>query len=104
LLVTDRPKGSLILVDVDSGLKTFVEGLPSVMARADGGMLDIIAHPDFDRNHTIFYSYSTILADSTSTMAVDRARLEGTRIVDRERIFTALPYYKEPNHLAAGYC
>ena len=98
LLVTDRPKGTLILVDIDDGTRTFVEGLPPVMASADGGMLDIIVHPDFERNHTIYYSYSTMREDSTSTLAVDRATLEGTRIVGSERIFSALPYYKEPNH------
>lgn len=98
LLVTDRPKGSLILVDMDNGEKTLIDGLPLVMAKADGGMLDIAVHPDFDRNHTIYYSYSTMHEDSTSTMAVDRATLKGTHIVNRERIFTALPYYKEPNH------
>ena len=98
LLVTDRSKGTLILVDVDNGERTTIGGLPPVFVSGDGGMLDIIVHPDFDRNHIIFYSYSTIREDSTSTMAVDRATLETNRIIGRERIFTALPYYKEPNH------
>jgi len=98
LLVTDRSKGTLILVDVDNGERTTIGGLPPVFVSADGGMLDIIVHPDFDKNHIIFYSYSTIREDSTSTMAVDRATLERNRIISRERIFTALPYYKEPNH------
>jgi glucose/arabinose dehydrogenase len=98
LLVTDRSNGTLIRVDLDNGRMTTIEGLPPVLASADGGLLDIIVHPDFDRNHTIFYSYSTIREDSSSTMAVDRATLEGNRIVIRERIFSALPYYKEPNH------
>ena len=98
LLVTDRSKGTMILVDVDNGERTTIEGLPPVLVSADGGMLDIIVHPDFDRNHIIFYSYSTIREDSTSTMAVDRATLERNRIISRERIFSAMPYYKEPNH------
>lgn len=98
LLVTDRSKGTLILVDVDNGERITIGGLPPVFVSGDGGMLDIIVHPDFDRNHIIFYSYSTIREDSTSTMAVDRATLERNRIINRERIFTALPYYKEPNH------
>jgi len=98
LLVTDRSKGTLILVDVDNGERTTIGGLPPVFVSGDGGMLDIIVHPDFDKNHIIFYSYSTIREDSTSTMAVDRATLERNRIISRERIFTALPYYKEPNH------
>ena len=98
LLLTDRSKGTLIIVDVDNGERTTIGGLPPVFVSGDGGMLDIIVHPDFDRNHIIFYSYSTIREDSTSTMAVDRATLERNRIISRERIFTALPYYKEPNH------
>lgn len=101
LLVTDRPKARMILVNVENGTQTTVDGLSrhvGIFANADGGMLDVIVHPDFKNNHTIYYSYSTVREDSTSTMAVDRAKLEGTRIVDRERIFSALPYYKEPNH------
>ena len=98
LLVTDRAKGRMILVNVKKGTQTLIDGLPPIFASADGGMLDVIVHPDFENNHTIYYSYSIIREDSTSTMAVDRAKFDGARIVDRERIFLALPYYKEPNH------
>jgi aldose sugar dehydrogenase len=98
LLVTDRPKARMILLNVDDGTQSDIDGLPPIFASADGGMLDVIVHPDFENNHTIYYSYSIIRDDSTSTMAVDRAEFDGTRIVDRERIFLALPYYKEPNH------
>jgi len=98
LLVTDRPNARMILVNVDAGTQTNIDGLPPILASGDGGMLDVIVHPDFKNNQTIYYSYSSIRTDSTSTMTVDRARLDGTRIVDSERIFSALPYYKEPNH------
>ena len=98
LLVTDRPKARMILVNVNDGTQTPIDGLPAIFASADGGMLDVVVHPDFENNHTIYYSYSIIREDSTSTMAVDRAKLDGVRIVDRDRIFLALPYYKEPNH------
>jgi aldose sugar dehydrogenase len=98
LLVTDRPTARMILVNVDDGTQTPIDGLPPIFASADGGILDVIVHTDFENNHTIYYSYSVIREDSTSTMAVDRAQLDGVRIVGRERIFLALPYYKEPNH------
>jgi glucose/arabinose dehydrogenase len=98
LLVTDRQKARMILVNVDDGTQSNIDGLPPIFASGDGGILDVIVHPDFKNNHTIYYSYSLIREDSTSTMAVDRATLEGIRIVNRELIFTALPYYKEPNH------
>jgi glucose/arabinose dehydrogenase len=98
LLVTDRAKGSMILVNVEKGTQKLIDGLPPIFASADGGMLDVIVHPDFENNHTIYYSYSIIREDSMSTMAVDRAKFDGTQIVNRERIFLALPYYREPNH------
>lgn len=98
LLVTDRPKASMLLVNMDDGTQTNINGLPEIFASGDGGMLDVIAHPDFTNNHTIYYSYSYIREDSTSTLAVDRATLEGSQIIKKERIFSALPYYKEPNH------
>jgi glucose/arabinose dehydrogenase len=98
LLVTDRPKARMILVNVDNGTQSNIDGLGPVFASADGGMLDVIVHPEFRNNQTIYYSYTLIREDSTSTMAVDRARLAGTRVVNSERIFSAFPYYKEPNH------
>jgi len=98
LLVTDRAKGRMILVNVKMGTQTLVDGLPPIFASADGGMLDVIVHQDFENNHTIYYSYSITREDSTSTMAVDRAKFDGAHIVNREQIFLALPYYKEPNH------
>jgi glucose/arabinose dehydrogenase len=98
LLVTDRREGTMMRINVGNGNKTLITGLPSVFASGDGGMLDVIVHPDFKNNQTIYYSYSVIRDDSTSTMVVDRAKLEGTGIVQRETLFTALPYYKEPNH------
>ena len=98
LIVTDRPKGRMVLVNVKNGTQTSIDGLPPLFASADGGMLDVIVDPDFENSHKIYYSYSIVREDSTSTMAVDRAELHGTRIVNRERIFSALPYYKEPNH------
>jgi len=100
LLVTDRLKGKIWMVDVRSGEKDLVEDIPTALTGGDGGMLDIVVHREFDNNHWIYFSYS-ISQDSLSTMVVERARLDGKRMRDRKRIFTASPHYKEPNHFGS---
>lgn len=92
LVVSDRPRGDMIIVNVENGRKTYVKGVPSVNHRGDGGLLDIIAHPEFETNKLIYYVYSFNNEDGFS-LAVERARLEKDSLVDRKRVFVAQPYY-----------
>ena len=97
LLATDRATGRLLRIDVEKGSKTVIKGAPDAFCNADGGLLDVALHPQFDKNRWIYLSFS-VLKDSVSTMVVERAQLSGDSLTGRERIFTALPWYKEPNH------
>ena len=89
-LVAERAAGRIVFVDLSSGRKAPLAGLAGVLAEGDGGVLDVVLHPGFDTNRSLYIAYSVAL-DSGSTTVVDRARLEGDRLVDRRRIFTALP-------------
>jgi glucose/arabinose dehydrogenase len=88
LLASDRRAGRLLLVDSRRGRATEVAGVPRVWGKGDAGLLDVVLHPGFARNGWIYFSYSA-LVDSASTLAVDRARLRDSVLVDRERLFTA---------------
>lgn len=97
LLVTDRVVGHIVLVNTETGEKSYLQDVPKVVGAGDGGMLDILVHPDYRKNGWIYFAYST--GDTTSnTMVVDRAKLDGLKLVQRERLFTALPFYKKPLH------
>ncbi len=97
LLVTDRAVGNMILVDTKTGRKDLLQDVPDVVGKGDGGLLDILVHPDYVTNGWIYFSYSE--GDTSSnTMVVDRAKLDGLKLVKRERLFTALPYYNKPLH------
>ncbi len=97
LLVTDRAIGNMVVVNTETGEKELLQGVPKVVGQGDGGLLDILVHPDYKNNGWIYFSYSE--GDTTSnTMVVDRAKLVGLKLVQRERLFTALPYYKKPLH------
>ncbi len=93
MIVSDRPVGKMILVNVDNGNKTLVKGVPEVNNEGDGGLLDILPHPQYKTNHELFYVYS-YKSDSIYSLAVMRATLAGDSLINQKRIFTAQPFYK----------
>jgi aldose sugar dehydrogenase len=85
LLVSER-RGRLLLVD--GAARTEVQGVPGALhAQGQGGLLDVVPHPDA-ASGWIYFTWSR--GDSTATVtALSRARLDGTRLVDVEHLFTA---------------
>lgn len=73
LLVTERP-GHLKLVTLD-GKVGEVSGVPKVAHGGQGGLGDVVLHPDFARNQLIYLSYAEAGERDTRGAAVARARL-----------------------------
>ena len=96
MLVTDRPSGSIFVIDINTGKKTLIKGLPSVVIDGDGGMLDVLPHPDFAKNNLIFFAYAH-QDEKGGTLAVESAKLNGDSLTERKRVFSAKPYYKKYN-------
>ena len=88
LLVTERP-GRLRIVRGGKLLPTPVTGVPEVFARGQGGLLDVVAHPNFATNKLIYLSYSKPLGDGAATTAVARGRFENNALVDVKEVFVA---------------
>lgn len=85
LLVTERP-GRLKLLRDDEA--TEISGLPDdLFATNQGGLLDVVLHPDYETNGWIYFTYSKGSRDATAT-TLFRARLDGDELVDREQLFT----------------
>ena len=85
-----------------------IDGVPAVFDSVDAGLLDVVVHPDFTANRLVYYAYSQ-RTDSGATTVVERAELQGTRLIARRQIFAAYPAVKGANHfgsrllLRAGY-
>ena len=88
ILVTERP-GRLRIIRDGRLLPTPVEGVPPVFAVGQGGLLDVVPHPDFATNRLVYLSYSKPLGGQESTTAVIRGRFEDDRLTDVEEIFLA---------------
>jgi glucose/arabinose dehydrogenase len=74
LLVTEK-KGALKLLDVATGRKVDITGIPTVAYGGQGGFGDVILHPGFTGNGFVYLSYAEPGADGASGAAVARARL-----------------------------
>lgn len=87
MLVTER-NGNLRIVTPDGQLSDPVSGVPEVVARGQGGLLDVILHPDYASNGWLYLSFSRSGQNGTGT-AIARARLEGSGLRDVATIFAA---------------
>jgi aldose sugar dehydrogenase len=89
MLITERP-GRLRIVRNGVLLPTPVEGVPEVFAQGQGGLLDVVPHPDFSTNRLIYLSFSKPYPDEDgATTAIGRGRLVNDALVDFETLFVA---------------
>ncbi len=87
ILVTERP-GRLRIIRGGKLLDAPVAGVPAVVARGQGGLLDIVAHPQYATNRFVYLSFSKPVGDSATT-AVIRAKFEKDALTDVKEIFVA---------------
>ena len=87
MLITERP-GRLRVVADGRLQREAISGVPKVAARGQGGLLDVVLHPDYASNGWIYLSFSAPVRRRAHT-AVVRARLDGNRLADLQSIFNA---------------
>ena len=91
LLVSERP-GRLRLVENGKLLPEPIVGLPdNLTASGQGGLLDVVLHPDFERNNWVYFSYVGSNWLGSMNTEVARGRLDGAHLRDVEVVFQALP-------------
>lgn len=94
-LVTERPGG--IKHVAPSGEMTDVTGVPQVFAKRQGGLFDVVLHPNFADNNTVFLAYAAGSEDSNRT-TVARGVLEGRALSDVTVIFEVTPTKRGGGH------
>ena len=87
MLITERP-GRLRIVRNGTLLPDPVAGVPEVFARGQGGLFDVLSHPNFASNRLLYLSYARPKGEG-STTAVIRGQFENDQITDIEEIFEA---------------
>ena len=77
VLVSEK-KGTLLLVHLDDRSKVPVKGVPNVAYGGQGGLGDVILHPEYKENHWIYLSYAEQDASGKRGAVVVRARFHPT--------------------------
>lgn len=90
-LITEK-SGYINLISKDGKSVTKITGLPKVDSRGQGGLLDIVIDPDFDKNQTIYWSFSEPYEKGNLT-SVGKGVLNGNKILNSKVIFRATPSY-----------
>ena len=92
LLVTEKA-GKLWLVDTTTGKRTAVTGVPKVDAGGQGGLGDVIVHPDFAGNGYIYLSWveagdrdmrGAVVGRGKLVMNGKTARIDGLQVIWRQ--------------------
>jgi len=99
VLITER--GGTIRVVENGELRSDpLSGVPEVVARGQGGLLDINLHPDYEENGWIYYSYSKPGSGGTTT-SIERAKLNGYELVDHEEVYTGNQFTNAGHHFGS---
>ncbi|MAM00404.1 MAG: hypothetical protein CL583_18340 [Alteromonadaceae bacterium] len=96
LLVTERA-GTLRVLDSRNQLSDPLKGTPEVLARGQGGMLDVALDPAFEENQLVYLSFAEG-DESGSGTALGRGELVDGRIRNFEVIFRQEPKVSGTNH------
>ena len=101
LLVTEKP-GSLLLVNLNDHSRVAVKGVPKVAYGGQGGLGDIILHPQYKENYWIYLSYAEQDASGNRGAVVIRAQLRpasaGPKLENIEVIWKQEPKLSGSGH------
>jgi glucose/arabinose dehydrogenase len=101
------PSGELLITERAGRLRILrngvldaapIAGVPEVRITALGGLLDVLPHPNFATNRTLYLSYTKGGEGNLTTTALTRARLDGMKLVDQKEIFVADNWSNSPTN------
>ncbi|PWK51905.1 PQQ-dependent sugar dehydrogenase [Pleionea mediterranea] len=97
-LVTER-SGQMYRIDVKTGQRKEVSGLPKITSRNQGGLLDIELHPDYNNNGWIYFSFASPEGEGRGdNTAIVRAKLKDHQLVEKQVVYKATPNSTRSHH------
>jgi len=97
LLITERA-GRLRIVQKDFTLDPKpVSGLPDIIASGQGGLFDVVLHPQYSKNGWIYFAYSEPGTGGWGT-ALSRGKLVGHQMTNVQVLFSMEPKTRSNHH------
>ncbi|MCB7479786.1 PQQ-dependent sugar dehydrogenase [Christiangramia sediminis] len=99
MLITEK-NGDII--HFKDGKKTEIQGGPEVYDRGQGGLLDVVIHPDYESNAWIYFSYASKEGEGDGgNTALMRTKLEGNQLTNKEVLYKASPNTTKGQHFGS---
>lgn len=99
ILVTEK---SGELLHFKDGIKNKISNVPDVYTRGQGGLLDVVPHPDYSNNGWIYITYSSSEGEEKGgNTALIRAKLEGNTLIDKQLLYKASPNTTKGEHFGS---
>jgi glucose/arabinose dehydrogenase len=104
------PNGDMLFTERPGRLRIFrdgvldpepIAGTPEVRYQGQGGLLDVILHPDHASNQFIYMTYSKPNAAGEGTTVLVRGKFDGRRLHDVEEIFEARAWSSSNSHFGS---
>ncbi|UZK68619.1 PQQ-dependent sugar dehydrogenase [Sphingomonas sp. S1-29] len=99
MLVTQKA-GQLMLVSADGKTKTPLTGIPAVDSEGQGGLMDVVLHPQFAQNRMVYFSFSEAGPGGKGVALARGVLQDGDKpaLQDVSVIFRASPYVEGDGH------
>lgn len=101
-LVTEK-SGTLRRVSQNGTISDPIKGVPEVVYKSQGGLLDVAIDPNFADNQWVYLSYSEAdpAGGEGNSTAVARGKLDGDALTSVQVIFRGAPKYKSGAHFGS---
>lgn len=103
------PDGSILiteksgeLIHFKNGVKQQVQGIPAVYNRGQGGLMDIVLHPNYEENAWIYFSYAATDGEGEGgNTAIMRGKFNGNQLIEKEVLYKATPNTTKGQHFGS---
>jgi glucose/arabinose dehydrogenase len=90
IVYTEKAAGTIWKLNLTSKVRTQITGGPVSLNFGQGGLLDVVAHPNFAENGFIYFTYAAT-EGSVQTTAMGRGKLVGNTLENYTELFRAIP-------------
>ncbi len=106
------PDGRILIAERPGRLRVFamgelrdapVQGIPEIWDHGQGGLLDVVLHPDYDENGWIYLAYASPYGEEegTGNTSISRGKLTGNSFTEMELIFQGEPATSAGHHFGS---
>ena len=84
LLITEKI-GGVVHLNISTGVKKKMSGVPPILVTGQGGLLDVAAPPEYGAGDYLYFTYSKA-RNGQGVTVLARARLKSTRLMDWQEL------------------